>query len=183
MLIRHVDVAEDAAACAAIYAPFVTDGAVSFEEVAPTPAALAERIADYTERYPWLVAEREDAIAGFAYATTHRARAAYRWTVEVSVYVHPGHRRAGVGRALYGTLLPLLREQGLALAIAGITLPNDASIALHEAFGFEHVGVYRGIGFKAGAWRDVGFWQCRLSEPRVGAPPEPTPPTRRAGPL
>ena len=176
MLIRPVDVAQDSAACAAIYAPFVTGSAVSFEEVAPTPAELAERITDYTSRYPWLVAERDGEVAGFAYAGPHRARAAYRWTVEVSVYVHADHRRAGVGRSLYGALLPTLRRQGLALAIAGITLPNDASVALHEAFGFEFVAVYRAIGFKAGAWRDVGFWQCRLIEPGPGTPPEPDPP-------
>jgi phosphinothricin acetyltransferase len=179
MLIRHVDAANDAAACSAIYAPFVDDSAVSFEEVPPAPAELAERIAGYTERYPWLVAEHGGEIAGFAYAGPHRARAAYRWTVEVSVYVHAGHRRAGVGRALYGALLPMLRSQGLALAIAGITLPNDASVALHEAFGFEFVGVFPGVGFKAGAWRDVGFWLRRLTSPEPGAPAEPSPP---AGP-
>jgi len=178
MLIRSVDPEGDAAACAAIYAPFVTGSAVSFEEVPPTAAELAERIAGYTERYPWIVAEIDGEVVGFAYAAPHRPRAAYRWTVEVSVYVHQDRRRAGIGRALYGALLPLLRSQGLALAIAGITLPNDASVALHEAVGFTFVGSYPAIGFKAGAWRDVGFWQCRLVAPSDGAPPEPGPPGR-----
>ena len=178
MLIRHADPARDAAACAAIYAPFVDGSAVSFEERPPTEAEMAERIAAYAERYQWLIAERDGAVAGFAYAAPHRARAAYRWSVEVSVYVHAEHRRRGVGRDLYDALLPLLQSQGLTLALAGITLPNDASVALHEAVGFEPIGVYRGIGFKAGAWRDVGWWQCRLAEPGPGAPADPGPPAR-----
>ena len=178
MLIRHADPARDAAACAAIYAPFVDGSAVSFEEAAPSAAEMCERIAAYSERYQWLVAEAGGEVTGFAYAAPHRVRAAYRWTVEVSVYVDSGRQRQGVGRQLYGALLPLLRRQGLSLAIAGITLPNDASVAFHEALGFEPVGVFRGIGFKAGAWRDVGFWQCRLAAADTDPPPEPGPPAR-----
>jgi L-amino acid N-acyltransferase YncA len=178
MLIRHADAARDAAACAAIYAPFVNGSAVSFEEVAPSPAEMAERITAYSERYQWLIADGGGEVAGFAYAAPHRARAAYRWTAEVSVYIAAGYRRQGVGRVLYGALLPLLQRQGLALVIAGVTLPNDASVAFHEAFGFVPVGVFRGIGFKTGAWRDVGFWQLRLAELGPDAPPEPGPPAR-----
>jgi phosphinothricin acetyltransferase len=178
MLIRHADAARDAAACAEIYAPFVTGSAVSFEEEAPSAEQLAARIATYSERYPWLVADHAGAVAGFAYAGAHRARAAYRWAVEVTVYVHPEHRRQGVGRRLYETLLPLLTRQGLTLAIAGITLPNPASVALHEAVGFEPVGVYRRVGFKAGTWRDVGWWQRPLADPGPGTPPDPGPPVR-----
>ncbi len=178
MLIRDADAARDAAACAEIYAPFVTGSAVSFEEAAPSAVELGERIAVYTERYPWLVAEHDGALAGFAYAGAHRVRAAYRWAVEVSVYVGAGHRRQGVGRRLYEALLPLLERQGLTLAIAGITLPNEASVALHEAVGFEPVGVYRRVGFKAGDWRDVGWWQHRLADLGPGVPPEPGPPLR-----
>lgn len=184
MLIRDADAARDAVACAEIYAPFVTGSAVSFEESAPSAAELGERIASYTERYPWVVAEDGGAVAGFAYAGAHRARAAYRWAVEVSVYVGAGHRRRGVGRRLYDTLLPLLERQGLTLAIAGITLPNEPSVALHEAVGFEPVGVYRRVGFKAGDWRDVGWWQRRLVEhdpPTAEVPPEPGPPVRIGG--
>jgi L-amino acid N-acyltransferase YncA len=178
MLIRHADAARDAAACAAIYAPFVDGSAVSFEEVAPTPEQMADRIATYSERYQWLVADKDGAVAGFAYAGTHRARAAYRWSVEVSVYVHAEHRGQGVGRQLYETLFPLLSRQGLTLAVAGITLPNDASVALHEAVGFQPIGVYGAIGFKAGAWRDVSWWQRRLADPGDGIPPELGPPAR-----
>ena len=180
MLIRHADAVRDAPACAEIYAPFVTGSAVSFEERAPSAEELARRIATYSERYPWLVAEQDGEVAGFAYAGTHRARAAYRWSVEVSVYVHAEHRREGIGRRLYETLLPLLTRQHLTLAIAGITLPNDASVALHEALGFAPVGVYRRVGFKAGAWRDVGWWERSLADPGPGPPPEPAPPARLA---
>ena len=113
---------------------------------------------------------------GFAYGCPHRERAAYRWAADVSVYVVPEHQRHGVGRALYGSLLPLLVRQGLHVACAGITLPNEASVALHESFGFTAVGVYRRIGFKHGAWWDVGWWQLELREP--DAPAEPSRPLR-----
>jgi L-amino acid N-acyltransferase YncA len=178
MRIRDADADRDAAACAAIYAPFVTDSAVSFEERAPGPESFSERIARTTERFPYLVADTDGQLTGFAYAGPHRARAAYRWTTEVSVYVHADHRRSGVGRALYDKLLPLLSRQGLTVALAGITLPNDASVALHETVGFRSVGVYRRVGFKAGAWRDVGWWQRPLAEPHDGPPPDPGPPVR-----
>jgi len=182
LLIRSADPTGDAAACAAIYAPFVNSSPVSFEDAAPGERELANRIADYTRSYPWLVAELDGAVAGFAYGAEHRTRAGYRWAVDVSVYVDPGAHRRGVGRALYGALLPMVREQGFHMACAGITLPNPASVALHESFGFEPVGVYRAIGWKAGAWRDVGWWQLQLIEPSPpGAgrqPPEPGPPAR-----
>jgi L-amino acid N-acyltransferase YncA len=164
MRIRDADAAADAAACAAIYAPFVTGSATSFEELAPDAATFAERIARTAERFPYLVADADGRVAGFAYAGPHRARAAYRWAAEVSVYIDPDFRRRGVGRALYERLLGLLERQGLTLALAGITLPNDASVALHEAVGFRSVGVYRRVGFKAGAWRDVGWWQRPLGD-------------------
>jgi L-amino acid N-acyltransferase YncA len=179
MLIRHADPTADAATCAAIYAPFVDGSGVSFEEVAPTADELRLRIESYSERHPWLVAQDDEGSAiGFAYAGGHRARAAYRWTVEVSVYIHSEQRRRGVGRRLYETLLPLLARQGVTLAVAGITLPNDASVALHEAVGFQPVGVYRSVGFKAGAWRDVSWWQCQLVDPIPVPPPELGPPAR-----
>lgn len=176
-MVRHADAARDADACAAIYAPFVRDGAVSFEEEPPTGTEFGERIARTSLTHPWLVAERDGAVAGFAYASPHRARAAYRWAAEVAVYVDPARHRAGTGRELYAALLPLLRRQGLHVACAGITLPNAASIGLHEAFGFEPVGVYRGIGYKAGAWCDVGWWQLRLAA-GDGPPAEPLGPQR-----
>jgi L-amino acid N-acyltransferase YncA len=183
MQIRDADAARDAAACAAIYEPFVTGSAVSFEERAPTPEELAERIARTAASYPWLVAESDGAVAGFAYAGQHRVRAAYRWAVEVSVYVDAAHRRQGVGRRLYETLLPLLERQGLMVALAGITLPNDASVALHVALGFEPVGVYRAVGYKGGAWRDVGWWQLQLADPGPDGPAEVGPPVRLDAPV
>ena len=182
MLVRHADPARDAAACVAIYAPYVADSSVSFEEVVPTVGEFAEHIAATSEGYPWLVVEDGDdgAVVGYAYGAQHRPRAAYRWAVDVGIYIDPGRHRAGAGRMLYGALIELLRRQRLHVACAGITLPNDASIGLHRALGFEHVGTYRSIGWKAGAWRDVAWWQLRLAPDGAGgdAPPEPLGPQR-----
>ena len=182
MLVRHADPARDAAACLAIYAPYVAGTPVSFEEVAPTAPQFAAHIAATSERYPWLVAEDAGAVAGYAYAAQHRARAGYRWAADVAVYVDPARHRAGAGRRLYEALLELLRRQRLHSALAGITLPNDASVGLHRALGFEHVGTYRSIGWKAGAWRDVAWWQLALAPASLGegegAPPEPLGPQR-----
>jgi phosphinothricin acetyltransferase len=171
MLIRDVDAARDAAACAAIYAPSVIHGVASLEEVAPDEAEFARRIAAVTAHYPWLVAELDGAVAGYAYAGQHRERASYRWSTDVTVYVSAAHHRRGIGRALYVRLFALLMEQGYYEAGAGITLPNDASVALHESLGFRAVGVYRDIAFKFGAWRDVGWWQKTLREHAPGASP------------
>jgi L-amino acid N-acyltransferase YncA len=175
-VIRDADPARDAAACVAIYEPFVTDGAVSFEERAPTPDEFARRIEHVSRTHPWLVAEDGGRVVAFAYGCPHRERAAYRWAADVSVYVAPERQRLGLGRALYGELLPLLAGQGLHVACAGITLPNDASVALHESVGFRRVGVYRRIGFKQGAWWDVGWWEIELRGPEP--PTEPTGPRR-----
>jgi L-amino acid N-acyltransferase YncA len=177
-LIRHADPARDAATCAAIYAPFVRETVISLEEVAPSTAEMAQRIERVSLTHPWLVAEDAGTVAGFAYATPHRERVSYRWATDVSVYVDAGHRRCGVGRTLYRELFGLLIRQGLWVACAGVTLPNDASVALHESFGFQPVGIYRRIGWKAGAWRDVGWWQLDLVAPAPGAPAEPGPPAR-----
>ena len=177
--IRSADPDRDAPACVAIYAPFVEAGATSFEEAAPDPAAFAGRIEELAATYPWLVAELDGEVAGFAYACPHRYRPAYRWSVEVSVYVGEGRRRRGVGRALYAELAERLRRQRFHVACAGITLPNEASVALHEGAGFVPVGVYRRIGWKDGAWRDVGWWQLELQPPGEGKPPEPLPPEPR----
>ena len=178
MTIRTADPARDAAACAAIYAPYVRESVVSFEEAVPSAAEMAQRIARIAATHPWLVCERDGAVVGFAYGGPHRERAAYRWAADVTVYVAPAHHRRGIGRELYEALFALLREQRLQVACAGITLPNAASVSLHESLGFERVGIYRGIGWKAGAWRDVGWWQLRLLPPVDGgaAPAEPLPP-------
>jgi L-amino acid N-acyltransferase YncA len=179
MLIRDADAERDAAACADIYAPYVSDTVISLEERAPSETELADRIRDTTSTHPWLVAEDANELIGYAYAGSHRTRACYRWATDVAVYVSPDRQRRGVGRALYQTLFPLLAAQGFRIACAGITLPNDASVGLHEALGFRPVGVYRNIGFKHGAWRDVGWWQLELAGPD-GHPPDPGPPTRLA---
>lgn len=176
MLIRPADPDRDAAACAAIYAPFVVETAVSFEDTPPDAAAFARRITAISARYPWLVAENGGLVVGYAYASTHRERAAYRWAAEVAVYVDGQHRRQGAGRALYDALFERLGRQGFYMACAGITLPNDASVALHEACGFEPVGVFRRLGWKLGAWRDVGWWQRELLPAEPGRPAEPGPP-------
>jgi L-amino acid N-acyltransferase YncA len=166
----------DAAACAAIYAPHVEESATSFEDAPPTAAEFAERIVRFTATHPWLVAVHEGEIVGYAYACPHRSRAAYRWAADVSVYVAADQRGRGYGRALYVELLERLRRQCFRVACAGITLPNEASVALHESLGFAAVGVYRRIGWKAGAWRDVGWWQLELAPADEGSPAEPLPP-------
>ena len=164
MLIRAADPEGDAAACAAIYAPFVTDTAVSFEDAPPSPAAFAERIARLSRTHPYLVADEGGVAVGFAYGSPHRERPSYRWAADVSVYLAEQARGRGIGRALYAALLRQLTDQGMFVACAGITLPNAASVALHESLGFERVGVYRRIGWKAGSWRDVAWYQCPLRE-------------------
>jgi L-amino acid N-acyltransferase YncA len=162
---------EDAEPTAAIYAPVVLGTFISFELEPPTPGQMRERIASTLRRWPWLVCEQDGRVLGYAYGSEHRSRAAYQWSADVSVYVHERARRLGVGRALYSSLLPLLALQGYHNAFAGIALPNPASVALHEALGFTPVGVYRSVGYKLGAWRDVGWWQRPLQQ--HAGPPRP----------
>lgn len=164
----------DAAALRSIYAPFCEASAVSFESVAPTVEQMAERIARVSVQYPWLVCEFDGRIVGYVYGCAHRERAAYRWSVDVTIYVDANCHRQGIGRALYTSLLAMLREQGYFKAFAGVTLPNPGSIGLHETMGFKPVAVYRGVGFKMGQWRDVGWWQLEL-QPELTNPAEPTP--------
>lgn len=171
--IRDADPARDAAACAAIYAPHVEGSVVSFEERAPDAAELAARIKRYGGSHAWLVAERKGAVLGYAYATAFNERPAYRWSASVSVYVAEGARGVGLGRALYEALFERLRERGFRMACAGITLPNEASVGLHESLGFEQTGLNREIGWKHGAWHDVGWYQLELAPPGEGPPREP----------
>lgn len=154
------------------------ESTASFEEVAPGRAEMAARIERVSATHPWLVAERDGVVAGYAYASPHRDRSAYRWAADVAAHIGPAHRGRGVGRELSGALLPLLRRQRLRIACAGITLPNPASVGLHEAVGFRLVGIYERIGYKHGAWRDVGWWQLELAEPEAGPPAEPLGPQR-----
>jgi len=173
LTIRDADSARDAAACAAIYAPHVEGSPVSFEERPPDAGEMAVRIEHYGSSHAWLVAEHEGKVVGYAYATAFNERPAYRWSTSVSVYIADGARGRGLGRALYEALFDRLRERGYRMACAGITLPNEASEGLHRNLGFEPVGVNREIGWKQGAWRDVGWYQLELSPAPDGPPPEP----------
>jgi L-amino acid N-acyltransferase YncA len=153
---------EDAAAICEIYAPFCENTPVSFEMEAPSVDEMRRRISKTLQSLPWIVFEHDNSILGYAYASPHRERAAYRWSVDVSAYVRDGHRRSGVGRALYTKLFEIVRSQGFYTALAGITLPNPGSVGLHEAMGFELIGVYRNIGYKCGNWHDVAWYQLPL---------------------
>ena len=158
MKIRRASPA-DADALLAIYRPIVENTTISFELVPPTEQAFADRIAATLSRHEWLVGEVRGVICGYAYATPHRPREAYQHAVETSVYVHPEHYGNGFGKQLYQALFPALDALGFHNAYAGIALPNPASIALHQAVGFEPVGVFREIGYKQDAWHDVSWWQ------------------------
>jgi L-amino acid N-acyltransferase YncA len=166
--------AEDAAAVAKIYAPAVRGSAISFELDPPDTAEMAGRIRITMERTPWLVCVDGDEVTGYAYASRHRDRPAYQWSVEVSAYVRRGRRRNGAGRALYSALFEVLRLQGFRSAYAGITLPNPASVGLHAALGFTHAGLFHNIGYKDGAWHDVAWMELTLL-PHVAEPPVPVP--------
>jgi L-amino acid N-acyltransferase YncA len=157
-LIRQAGVG-DAPAIQAIYAPVVADTIISFEEVPPDVAEIERRIAATLSAYPYVVAEEGGEVLGYAYASEHRTRAAYRSSVDVTVYVAAGAHHRGIGRALYAELLPAAAARGYHAAFAGIALPNAASVGLHEAMGFSPVGVYREVGRKFGRWHDVGWWQ------------------------
>src|SRR5215471_5165492 len=163
----------DAAQIAAIYTPFCLETAVSFETTAPDEAQMRERISTLTQRYPWLVAVSETGdVLGYAYAGKHRERAAYRWSVDFTAYLAPEAKRRGIGTALYRALMRICQSLGYYRAFAGITLPNEASVRLHEKIGFRPIGVYRRVGFKLGRWHDVGWWSLDLL-PEDDAPREP----------
>lgn len=152
----------DAEPCAAIYAHYVEQTTATFEEVAPTVDEMAARIAAAQERHAWLVAERDGVVVGYAYGGPFKARAAYRYSCEVSVYVDVAARGGGIGRTVYAALLARVETLGMRMACGGVTLPNEASTALHLAMGFEPVGTYRRIGWKHGEWRDVAWFQKPL---------------------
>ena len=164
----------DGAACADLYRPYVDHSAISFERVPPDADEMGRRIVSVMERTPWLVAEVDGEIRGYAYATRHRERAAYDWTVETAVYVDQASPRRGIGQASMKALLGILRLQGFHLAVAGVTLPNVSSVALHAALGFRSIGSYPAIGYKAGQWHDVGWFALELG-PRASEPPRVRP--------
>lgn len=161
----------DAPACAAIYAPYVWETAVSFEAEPPDVAEMAQRIAAAQAGHAWLVLEDESGLLGYAYGGQFKSRQAYRWACEVSVYLGVGRQGAGAGRQLYEALLPRLRERGYRSAAAIMTMPNPASAGLHRAFGFEQVGLWRRVGWKFDAWHDVAELQLDLA-PGQGPPAE-----------
>ncbi len=162
----------DAAQILEIYAPFCRDTAVSFEIEPPPLDEMERRIARTLPILPWLVCEGDGRVWGYGYASRHRERAAYLWSVDVSVYVREGLHRRGIGRALYTSLFAILRLQGYYNAVAGVALPNPGSEGLHQAMGFQLVGVYRSIGYKCGDWHDVAWSQLALHAPE----PHPLPP-------
>jgi phosphinothricin acetyltransferase len=174
---------EDADACAAIYRQSVVGSATSFELDPPDAAELARRIERTLARTPWLIADIGGRVAGYAYAGRHREREAYSWTAESTVYVDEDFTGRGVGRALMSRLLAILRVQGFHLVVAGITLPNDASVGLHRALGFAPVGVYPAIGWKSGQWWSTGWFALELGPRAAAAPIRPLPDLLAAGAL
>ncbi len=157
----------DAESIARIYAPYVEESAITFELDAPGAGTMRERILAVTARFSWLVAELDGILCGYAYADLYRTRAAYRWAVETTVYVDRDMPRRGIGRALYAPLIEASTAAGFVTALGVIALPNDASVALHEAMGFVHAGTQTGVGYKFDRWHDIGFWQRDLAPRRT----------------
>ena len=174
-------VSTDAESVADVYGHYVRHSWATFEEQPPPAAEMARRIGS-EPRLPWLVAERAEGIVGFAYAGVHRPRAAYRWTVETSVYLREDECGRGTGRTLYVPLLQHLRDLGFVVAMACIAAPNPASVALHASLGFTDVGLVPRVGRKLGAWHDLGWWSLPLTEQDDRQPPEPLPWTGGASP-
>jgi L-amino acid N-acyltransferase YncA len=170
-VIVRLAVPRDAESITAIYRPAVTESAISFEAEAPDAGEMAARVEATLRRTPWLVGEEGGRVIGYVYANPHAERAAYRWSANVSAYVDPGARRNGVARALYTSLFAVLVLQGYRNAYAGITLPNAASEGLHRALGFTLVGVYHSVGYKRGAWHDVGWFERQLALRDLDPPP------------
>ena len=162
----------DAEQMLTIYAPVVRETVISFEYDPPSLAEFRDRVSTILERMPWLVCDNDGAIAGYACASPFRTRAGYQWACELTVYVHPGYHRCGIGRALYTSLFRCLTLQGYCVAVATITIPNPPSVALHESMGMRRIGTYEKVGYKHGQWLDDGVWQIQLRP----TPAEPKPP-------
>ncbi len=154
----------DASEILNIYAPYVLNTTITFELEVPSITDFTQRVEKYLEESPWLVYEKKGVIAGYAYASAHRGRAAYQWNREVSVYVHDAYKRQGIAKKLYTTLFQLLRLQGYTNALAGIVQPNQASVAFHKSLGFQLVGTYNNIGYKLGAWQRVSWYELALQQ-------------------
>ncbi|MBL7732173.1 MAG: N-acetyltransferase [Chitinophagaceae bacterium] len=154
----------DAAGILDIYAPYIRDTSFTFETEVPSEAAFADRISQYLRFCPWLVAEENGMVIGYAYASRYRERVAYQWSVECSVYIHDDHHRRGIARTLYKALFAILTRQGFRNVYAVINLPNPNSVALHEQLGFTYFATYEQVGYKLGQWKNVGWWRLILNE-------------------
>lgn len=163
---------DEAATLCDIYRPYVEHTAISFETECPSVAEFAARIEKISSKYPWLVCESQGQVVGYAYASQHRERAAYRWSVDVAIYLEQQFHGCGIGSLLYRRLLSEVKELGYLNALAGIALPNEKSIGLHRSMGFKHIGIYQSVGYKLGKWHDVSWWQLRLGD----YPPTPAEP-------
>ena len=161
MQIRDASSADAEAVCR-IYNPYIRDTIVSFEETEVGAEEMRARMAAVTKTYPWLIAEEGGAVLGYAYAAQWQERASYRHSAIVTVYVAKGHTGRGIGTLLYRALLERLRALPVHIALGGISLPNAASVALHEKCGFRKTAHFEEVGYKFGRWIDVGYWQIRL---------------------
>jgi len=147
-----------------IYAPFILHTAVTFEEIVPDEESYWKRIQEIMIELPFLVCEIEGRVAGYAYASGYRSRASYRWTKEVSVYVHPDFHRKKVAHALYTSLHELVRYQGIANLLAIITMPNESSVAFHEHFGYVKCAEFSKVGYKLNQWQNVGWFELFIQD-------------------
>lgn len=164
MLLLRLATAADAENILKIYAPYIENTSLTFETTVPTVEQFADRIRHYLQEFPWLVAEENGMIVGYAYASRYRERVAYQWSVECSVYIHDDHHRKGIARLLYTNLFSILSKQGFRTVYAVINLPNDNSVALHEKLGFQWFATYEKVGHKLGQWKNVGWWRLTLNE-------------------
>ena len=164
MSLIRLATSNDAAGILEIYAPYIANTSFTFETEVPSVEEFAERINTYLITWPWLVCEVEGKIAGYAYATKHRERVAYQWSIESSIYIHDDFQKAGIGRALYTAMFGILRKQGFRNVYAVINLPNEKSVAFHESLGFTYFATYEQVGYKLGKWKNVGWWRLILNE-------------------
>lgn len=156
---------QDAPYILGVYAPYVLGTSVSFETEVPSLEEFRRRVQETQAKFPWLVCEDDGRVVGYAYASPHRSRCAYEWSVESTVYIEAGYQRKGIGTRLYRELFRLLKAQGVVNVFAGITQPNEGSVSLHESLGFVPIGRFKDVGFKQGKWWDVGWWQLQLQKP------------------
>ncbi|MFV0606034.1 MAG: GNAT family N-acetyltransferase [Niabella sp.] len=173
MIIREIET-KDLNAVLGIYSPFINDTAVTFETIQPGFDLFKQRVASVTQQYPWLVAEEDGIILGYAYASSYRERKAYQWCCEVSIYLHPNSKGKGIAGNLYKALIEILHIQEFCNAYAVIALPNDNSVRFHEKYGFKWFATYNNVGYKLGKWHNVGWWQLAIQPPKEN-PSDPIP--------